>query len=83
VHARLFGEAAVILGGGRARKGDQVDHAVGLIIHRNVGERVDIGEPLFTIHANEAVNQVKARAWLREAIGWSDQPVTALPLFYE
>jgi pyrimidine-nucleoside phosphorylase len=83
VHARLFGEAAVILGGGRARKGDQVDHEVGLIIHRNVSEKVEVGEPLFTIHANEAGKQAKAREWLREAIGWSDQPVTALPLFYK
>ena len=82
VHARLFGEAAVALGAGRARKGDQVDHAVGIIIHRKVGDRVAMSEPLFTIHANEAVKQAEAREWLRGAFGWSDQPVSALPLFY-
>jgi len=82
VHARLFGEAAVALGAGRTRKGDQVDHAVGIIIHRKVGDRVAMSEPLYTIHANEAIKQAEASEWLREAIGWSDQPVAALPLFY-
>ena len=53
VHARVIGEAAVRLGAGRARKGDPVDHAVGFLIHRKVGEYVELNQPLFTIHAND------------------------------
>jgi pyrimidine-nucleoside phosphorylase len=83
VHARMIGEAAVALGAGRARKGDRVDHAVGLIIHRKVGERVEKGQRLFTIYANDAAKQVEVRESLRAAFGWSDKPVDALPLFYE
>ena len=83
VHARMIGEASVELGAGRARKGDPVDHAVGLIIHRKVGDWVELGEPLFTIHANDATKQVQVRESLRTAFGWSDQPVAPLPLFYE
>ncbi|MBE3037917.1 MAG: thymidine phosphorylase [Chloroflexi bacterium] len=83
VHARMIGEAAVALGAGRARKGDPVDHAVGFIIHRKVGERVEKGEPLFTIYANDAAKQAEVREGLRAAFGWSDKPVAALPLFYE
>jgi pyrimidine-nucleoside phosphorylase len=83
VHARMIGEAAVALGAGRARKGDQVDHAVGLIIHRKVGERVEKGEPLFTIYANDAAKQAIVREDLRAAFWWSDKPVAVLPLFYE
>lgn len=83
VHARMIGEAAVALGAGRARKGDPVDHAVGFIIHCKVGGRVEKGEPLFTIHANDAAKQAAVRESLREAFGWSDQSVAALPLFYE
>ena len=83
VNARTFGEAAVVLGAGRARKDDTVDHAVGFIIHRKVGERVEKGEPLYTIHANDAIKQAEARESLLAAFGWSDKPVAPLPLFYE
>ena len=83
VHARMIGEAAVVLGAGRAKKDDQVDHAVGLIIHHKVGERVEKGEPLFTIHANDAVKQAEVRKSVQKAFGWSEKPVAGLPLFYE
>ena len=83
VNARMIGEATVALGAGRARKGDPVDHAVGFIIHRKVGDQVEKGEPLFTIHANDAAKQIEVQEGLRAAFGWSDKPVAALPLFYE
>jgi pyrimidine-nucleoside phosphorylase len=83
VNARMIGEAAVALGAGRTRKGDPVDHAVGFIIHRKVGEEVEKGEPLLTIHANDAAKQIEVKEGLRAAFGWSDKPVAALPLFYE
>jgi pyrimidine-nucleoside phosphorylase len=83
VNARMIGEAAVALGAGRARKGDAVDHAVGLIIHRKVGERVEKGEPLFTIFANDATKLTQVRESLQAAFEWSDTPVASLPLFYD
>ncbi len=83
VHARMIGEATVALGAGRAQKGDPVDHAVGVVIHRKVGERVGKGEPLFTVHANDEKKLAEVRKDLRAAFEWSDAPVAALPLFYE
>jgi pyrimidine-nucleoside phosphorylase len=83
VHARMIGEASVALGAGRARKGDPVDHAVGFIIHHKVGEQVEMGEPLYTIYANDPAKQAEAREGLRSAFGWSEKPVAALPLFYK
>ncbi|WP_345325614.1 thymidine phosphorylase [Candidatus Villigracilis proximus] len=53
VHARIVGEASVVLGAGRAKKSDSVDHAVGFLIHKKVGDKVQAGEPLFEIHAND------------------------------
>jgi len=82
VHACIIGEAAVALGAGRARKGDPVDHAVGLLIHRKVGDHVDQGHPLFTIYANDEAKLTDCRHTVKTAFGWSDQPVPALPLFY-
>jgi pyrimidine-nucleoside phosphorylase len=83
IQAREVGEAAVSLGAGRARKGEPVDHAVGFIIHRKVGERVEAGQPLFTIHANNAAvkPEVQARVFAVHII--SDDPIPPLPLFYE
>lgn len=83
IRARIVGEAAVALGAGRARKGDPVDHAVGFVIQRKVGDKVEKGEPLFIIHANDEKLLVQAREQILAAHAWSDVPVPALPLFYE
>ena len=82
VHARIIGEASVALGAGRARKGDPVDHAVGFVIHRKVGDHVEQNQPLLTIYADDEAKLAEARLGVRAAFGWSDQPVPPLPLFY-
>jgi pyrimidine-nucleoside phosphorylase len=83
IHARMIGEAAVALGAGRSKKGDPVDHAVGFVIHRKVGDFVERNQPLFTIYANDTAKQAEVRESLLGAFGWSDQPVPPLPLFYK
>ncbi len=82
IHARLIGEAAVSLGAGRAQKGDPVDHAVGFIIHHKVGDRIKVGDPLFTIHANDAKGLAQAREDVLKAHRFSEEIVSPLPLFY-
>ncbi len=82
IHARIVGETVVSLGGGRAKKGDPIDHAVGAIIHHKVGGYVEAGEPLFTIHANDQVRLEDAHQRLLQAHSWIDSPVEPLPLFY-
>jgi pyrimidine-nucleoside phosphorylase len=83
VHARIVGEASVALGAGRAKKGDPIDHSVGFLIHKKVGYKVEIGEPLFEIHANNEAKLAEARASMLTAYGFSDEFVSPLPLFYE
>ncbi len=82
IHARVVGETAVILGAGREKKGAPIDHAVGIEIHHKVGEFVEQGSPLFTIHANDPDRLVEAGKRLLEAHTWSDEAVEPLPLFY-
>lgn len=82
VQARRVGESAVLLGAGRAKKEDPIDHAVGVIVHHKVGDWVEAGQPLFTIHANQHANLDEARQRLLEAHTWSASPVPPLPLFY-
>jgi pyrimidine-nucleoside phosphorylase/thymidine phosphorylase len=47
-----FGIALAMLGGGRKTKEERIDHAVGLEFHKRIGDRVEISEPLTTIHYN-------------------------------
>ena len=82
IHARIVGETAVVLGAGRAKKGDPIDHAVGIEVHHNVGDKVEEGQRLFTVHANDENMFARAKEALLEAHTWSDEPVEPLPLFY-
>ncbi|MCQ3938643.1 MAG: thymidine phosphorylase [Chloroflexi bacterium] len=83
VHARRVGEAAVALGAGRAQKGDPIDHAVGFVLHKKVGDRVEAGELLFEVHANDEAKLAEAREAVLSAHRFSDEIVPPLPLFYE
>jgi pyrimidine-nucleoside phosphorylase len=83
VHARIVGEASVALGAGRAKKGDPIDHAVGFLIHKKVGDKVKAGEVLFEIHANDEKKLAEARTNVLSAYQFSDEFVPPLPLFYE
>jgi pyrimidine-nucleoside phosphorylase len=82
INARVVGEASVKLGAGRARKEDTIDHSVGIIVHHKVGDFVEAGQPVFTIHANREASLEEAQQNLPTALEWSDQPVPPLPLFY-
>lgn len=83
INALVVGEMSLVLGAGRVKKGDPVDHAVGIVVHHKVGDRVEAGEPLFTIHANHEKPAAEVRQSLLDAHRWSDAPVPALPLFYD
>jgi pyrimidine-nucleoside phosphorylase len=61
IQCEQVGTACVILGGGRERKEDSVDPAVGIVLHKKVGDRVDSGEPLATIHHNAVPRAERAR----------------------
>lgn len=83
VQARAVGEASVVLGAGRTKKGDPLDYAVGFVIHHKVGDQVEKGEPLFTVHASDKAKLDEAIASVAAAHVIKDHPVPPLPLFYE
>jgi pyrimidine-nucleoside phosphorylase len=68
------GTACVILGGGRERKEDAVDPAVGIVLHRKVGEAVSPGEPMATIYYNAETRAARARQLLEESYQIADSP---------
>jgi len=81
VDALEIGLAAADLGAGRKKKGDPVDHAVGLVVHHKVGEYVEKGDRLFTIHARTEDAAAQARERVLAAHEWADRP--GIPLFYD
>ena len=83
INAREIGLTSVDLGAGRDKKDDPIDHAVGLVVHHKVGERVKRGGPLFTVHANDADKLETAIARVLAAHKFSAKPVKPLPLFYK
>ena len=60
-----------------------IDHAVGFVIHHKVGDYVEQGAPLFSVHANDAGRQNEARERVLGAHVFSDRRVPPLPLFYK
>jgi pyrimidine-nucleoside phosphorylase/thymidine phosphorylase len=61
------GTACVILGGGRERKEDSVDPAVGIVIHKKIGDKVSAGESLCTIHCHSDEQASRAKKLLLES----------------
>jgi pyrimidine-nucleoside phosphorylase len=82
VNAAEVGMAVVELGGGRVKKGDPIDHSVGVIVHYKVGDLVQKDTPLFTIHADDEAKLAAARERVLAAHTFSNAPVQRLPLFY-
>jgi pyrimidine-nucleoside phosphorylase len=82
INACEAGKTAVLLGGGRTRKGDTIDYTVGLLVNHKVGDKVNEGDLLFTIHANQEDKLELARQKMLAAHKWSDNQVQPLPLYY-
>ncbi|XKM12875.1 pyrimidine-nucleoside phosphorylase [Orbaceae bacterium ac157xtp] len=73
--ADKVGVAAMQLGAGRATKDDLIDPAVGIVLHKKVGDKVTEGESLLTIHANtDQLDAIKQK--LYECITITDKAVT-------
>lgn len=77
-----IGTAAMMLGAGRATKDSEIDLAVGIVLHKKIGDSVKEGEALLTIHANqENVDEVRAK--LYDSIVIATENVPAPTLVYD
>ncbi|MCF6165888.1 Pyrimidine-nucleoside phosphorylase [Furfurilactobacillus rossiae] len=74
-----MGIAAMMLGGGRQKKDDQLDYAVGLTLSKKVGDEVHQGDTILTIHSNrEDVSDVQQLIEANISIGDEAQPLTLI-----
>jgi thymidine phosphorylase len=67
IQCEQVGIASLMLGGGREKKEDLIDPAVGLVLHKKVGEAVREGEALCTVHYNSDVRLSSAQSLLQQA----------------
>lgn len=83
LNALEIGLAALQLGAGRAVKGQPVDHAVGIVLHHKIGDKVDIGDSLYTIHSSYGLRSNRLREIedkIQSAYRFSDTFVPSPPL---
>jgi pyrimidine-nucleoside phosphorylase len=74
-----IGTACVILGGGREKKEDSVDPAVGIVVHKKIGSRVAASEALCTIHCHSEASAERARKMIAESYQISATPPAHRP----
>ena len=75
IEAEQVGLVSMHLGGGRATKESAIDLSVGVVLHKKVGDRVEKGESLATIHASDETKAAEAAALLQRCYAFSETPV--------
>lgn len=83
IHAEAFGLIAMELGAGRATKESEIDLAVGIVLNKKRGEKVNKGDVLAYIHSNNEEKIEKARKSILENIVIEDSYDLNIPLIYD
>ena len=78
IASEAIGTACVILGGGREKKEDSVDPAVGIVLHKKLGDPVSAKEPIATIHYNSESRAAQAKRLIQESYHISGAPPAEL-----
>jgi thymidine phosphorylase len=81
IDTRAIGVAVVMLGGGRIRPQDPIDHAVGITALQPIGAKMEEGDPIALIHARSEVDAAAAVKPIAAAYGFVDRkPRTINPV---
>lgn len=83
IQCESIGTASVVLGGGREKKEDAVDPAVGIVLHKKVGDAVQAREPLCTVHYNAESRLGEARRLIEGSYRVGPHPPVARALVQE
>jgi pyrimidine-nucleoside phosphorylase len=81
--ALTVGLTAADLGAGRQKKGEPVDHAVGVLLHAKIGDNVSKGDALATIHARSSEEAELAEERLLQGYAWRQDRAEPPPLLYD
>jgi len=80
IRTEQTGVAGMLLGGGREKKEDAVDPAVGLVLEKKVGDRVESGDTLCVVHYNSGARLAEAVALLNKCFEIGPAAPPAAPL---
>lgn len=83
INSREIGNAAVVLGAGRARTEDTIDPGVGLEILARIGDPIEAGQPLVRIRHRAERGLLDCRLRILSSFAITEEPATPLPLIYE
>jgi pyrimidine-nucleoside phosphorylase/thymidine phosphorylase len=75
LRSRPIGEATMLLGAGRARVDSVIDPAVGVILHKKLGDLVEPGDSLCTLLVNDETELERASDMIADAYHLEDGPV--------
>jgi thymidine phosphorylase len=73
----------MLLGAGRETVDSRIDPAVGVVLHKKVGDLVVVGEPLMTVHVNDRGRLDLALDLLRKSVSIGPEAPPAVPLVRE
>ena len=80
--AEKIGVASQMLGAGRAKKEDKIDPAVGLVMHKRVGDHVRTDEPFCTLYVNDESHIDEVVSLLHESMTITADKPLPTPLVY-
>jgi pyrimidine-nucleoside phosphorylase len=81
--AGAVGVASMVLGGGRERAEETIDHAVGVICRVKPGEQVRGGQTVYEVHYRSTTRMLDALPLLEESFTITDAPPSEQPLVLE
>lgn len=79
---KMLGRAAQALGAGRIRKDDTIDPMVGFTLCRELGDRVEIGDVLAILYANDETKLKISQDMIIQAVCLGEEPFTPGPLIF-
>ena len=80
MNAEAIGLATNLLGAGRTRVGEPIDHAVGLVIRAKPGTRVERGQPIIEVHHRAGRGVDAALALFSDAVTIGEEPPERRPV---
>ena len=83
IDTEKVGMAAVALGAGRERVDSIIDPAVGFVLEKKVGDKVEKGEPLAMMHINDAARAATIIDRFQSACAFGDKAPAPRPLIIE
>jgi pyrimidine-nucleoside phosphorylase len=80
IEAEKLGIASMLLGGGRAKKTDSIDYGVGIVLEKKVGEFINEGDRILTLHVDNEEKLNEVVKILDEAFCYDENEVVREPL---